>query len=289
MLATVFFYQLFLAVMTFSPPFGSVWGQFVTDFRVWCFGYDPATGSMQWTAAWIMLTEPLLMQGIIIALWRKPLWDALRFGRRQMIPQISAALMTVTAVAAGLLFIGTSDASADEVPPFPGERIRTTLQPPEINLFNQHGDPVRLADHRGGIVLVTAIYSTCSTSCPMLMFQAKRAIEELSPEQQEDLTVMAISLDPENDNLELMAEAAAVYGMDAPKFQFLNGDPEAVNTVLDRLQIARMRNTKTNEIDHANLYFVIDRQGHIAYRFNLSDRHQPWLVEALQQLLDEAE
>lgn len=288
MLGAIVFYQIFLAVVTFSPAGSGLWGQFVTDFRVWCYGYDPSSGTMQWTSAWIMLTEPFLLQAIIILFWHKPLRQAIRSHRMQMIPPLSAAAVLIALIGGSLLWLGSADAAAaEELPPFPGERIRTALPLPEIELYNQYGEPIRLSDYEGEVVLLTAIYSTCATACPMLMFQARDAMNELSEKQQEDLTVMAISLDPENDSLELMAAAARAFRMDAPKFQFLNGEPHKVNTVLDRLQVARVRNAKTDEIDHASLYFLIDRQGRIAYRFNLSDRHKPWLIEALRQLLDE--
>lgn len=287
MLAATFFYQLFLALLIFSPYGGGFWGQFVVDFRAWCFGYDQNTGWMQWSKAWIMISEPILLQAIIAYLWRDSLRHGLRFQRRELIPQVSAAFGAIVLVAAGLLWIGASDASAEEIPAFPGDRIRTALELPEIKLHNQHGDPINLEDYRGRVVLLTAIYSTCSTACPMLMIQAQRAVEELTPEEQADLTVMAISLDPENDTLELMAEAGAVYGIDAPQFQFLNGDPEVVNAILDRLNVSRIRNRTTDEIDHVNMYFLIDREGKIAFRLTLSDRHQVWLVDALRQLLNE--
>jgi protein SCO1 len=288
MLLAILFYQIFLAVTIFSPIGDSAWGRFMTDFRAWCFGYDPNTGSMQWTAAWIMLTEPILLQVIILALWRKSLMEMVRFRPRELIPQVSAALATIGLIAGSLLWMAAVDAAAtDEIPAFPAERIRTTLIPPAIELHNQHGDLVRLSDHLGEVVLMTAIYSTCSTACPMIMFQAKRTIEELTDEERADLTVMAISLDPERDSLESMAHAAAVYGMDAPKFQFLNGEPDHVNRILDQLSVARIRNTKTDEIDHVSIYYLVDRQGRIAYRFTLSDRHQSWLGEALRQLLAE--
>lgn len=289
MVLAMFFYQIFLAVTIFAPIGDGLWGRFMTDFRVWCFGYDPASGSMEWTAAWIMLTEPLILQGIIIALWRKSLGEILRFRPLELVPQLGAALATVACIAGSFLWMAAADAlTAETIPPFPAERIRTTLQPPVIELINQHGDPVSLHDYAGKVVLMTGIYSTCGTACPMIMFQAKEVIAELSPEEQANLTVMAISLDPEGDTLESMAAAAKAYGMDAPEFQFLNGDPAQVNQILDGLSVARIPNEETGEIDHANMYFLIDAEGVIAYRFNLSDRHQAWLKEALQILLAES-
>lgn len=284
----ILFYQAFLAITIFAPIGDGLWGRFLTDFRVWCFRYDPGSGSMRWSAAWIMLTEPLLLLAILVVIWRESLKEMIRVRPKELLPQAAAALATVAIVAGSLLWMAAGDVrAANEIPPFPGERIRTALQPPEIALTNQHGDPIRLADYSGEVVLLTAIYSTCGTSCPMIMFQARDLIDGLSEEAKENVTLLAISLDPENDTLESMARAAAAYGMDAPQFQFLNGDPAKVNKILDGLSIARIPDDRTGQIDHANLYFLIDKQGRIAFRFNLSDRHQTWLNEALQILLAE--
>lgn len=290
MVLAMFFYQIFLAVTIFAPIGDSFWGKFMTDFRTWCFGYDPDTGAMEWTSAWIMLTEPILLQTIIIVLWRRSLSEMIRFRPRELVPQISAALAAIALVVGSLLWMAAADLkAAEEIPAFPAERIRTSLEPPVIELTNQHGDPVSLADYSGEVVLLTAIYSTCSTACPMIMFQAKDVIEDLTEAEQANLTVMAISLDPENDTLESMAKAATSYGMDAPRFQFLNGEPDTVNKILDGLSVARIPNEETGEIDHANMYFLIDGEGTIAYRFTLSDRHQAWLGEALRILLAETD
>lgn len=288
MILAMLFYQLFLAVTIFAPIGDGLWGRFLTDFRVWCFSYDPQTGSMQWSAAWILLTEPLILQGIILLLWRNSLWNLVRFRRRELMPQCLAALTTVLLIAGSFLWMAKADAAAAETaPPFPAERIRVALKPPPIDLINQHGSRVSLTDYRGQVVLLTGIYSTCGTACPMIMFQAKEVIEGLSEDERDQLTVMAISLDPEGDSLTSMARAAAGYRMDVPLFQFLNGDPEEVNQILDGLSIARTRNEATGQIDHANMYFLIDKQGRIAYRFTLSDRHQSWLEEALRLLIAE--
>lgn len=287
MLLAMLFYQAFLAVTIFSPIGDGLWGKFVTDFRVWCFRYDPGSGAMRWSAAWVMLTEPLLLEALIIALWHRQLLEMVRFERRALLAPCAAALMTVAAIAGGLLWLAAGDAAAEETLPFPGERIRTALVPPRIELHNQHGDPVNLDDCRGKVVLMTAVYSTCGTACPMILFQARDAVAGLSEADRSNLTVMAISLDPEGDSLDLMARTAAAYGMDAPGFHFLNGDPVEVNAILDALSISRTRDPNTGQIDHANMYILIDEKGAIAFRLTLSDRHQSWLSDALKHLLAE--
>ncbi len=279
-------YLGFLAAAVFWPSSEGALGNFATDFRIWCFGYDPDGGTMKWSWVWIMLTQPLLLLGIALWFWRAPLAEMWVDRKAGFVTPGAAGLSSAVFLGGGLLAL-TFESPVTEATPFPAERIRTELVPPEFTLKNQDGEAVALSDYRGSVVLLTAIYATCPTACPMIALQARRSIETLPEELRDEITILAVSLDPEGDSMEKMARAAEAYGMSTPQFHFLNGEPDEVNRVLDRLQVARLPNEKTGEIDHANLFFLIDRSGTIAYRFNLSQRHESWLIEALRLLAEE--
>ncbi len=286
LIASATVYLGFLTAGVFWPSGDGLVGNFATDFRVWCFGYDPGAGTMRWSWVWIMLTQPFLLLGIALWFWFDPVKELWVRRKAGFIPPAVAGIFASVMLGGGLLALAY-ESDDGQVAPFPGERIRTTLAPPEFTLHNQEGKAVSLADYRGKVVVLTAIYATCPTACPMIALQAKRSIDRLDEPLRDEVTILAVSLDPEGDTMEKMAVAAEAYGMSAPRFNFLNGDPDEVNRVLDRLQVARMANEKTGEIDHANLFFLIDRSGTIAYRFNLSERHEEWLVQALRSLVEE--
>jgi cytochrome oxidase Cu insertion factor (SCO1/SenC/PrrC family) len=63
--------------------------------------------------------------------------------------------------------------------------------------------------------------------------------------------------------------------------------PAEVNALLDKLNVARMRDEETGQIMHSNLFFLVDRQGRIAYSLSLSQTEQSWLSSALRVLLQE--
>ena len=280
-------YLAFLTAAVFWPPSEGLVGTFATDFRVWCFGYEPGTGAMRWSWVWIMLTQPFILLGIALGFWREPLVELWRHRKTGFLSPAACGVVSAVALGGGLLALAFEPGDG-QVEPFPGERIRTALAAPEFTLHNQDGETVSLSDYRGQVVILTAIYATCPTACPMIALQAKRSVDRLDEALRDEVTILAVSLDPEGDTMEKMAVAAEAYGMNAPRFHFLNGEPDDVNRVLDRLQVARMANEKTGEIDHANLFFLIDRGGTIAYRFNLSERHEEWLIEALRSLVEEA-
>ncbi len=170
---------------------------------------------------------------------------------------------------------------------FPADSLRTAEPPPVIELTNQLGEPFSLQATQGEVVMITAVYASCPHTCPAIIQQAKQVAYQLSEEQRQDLRILGITMDPENDSPEVLAELAEMHGLKAPLFEFLTGDPDEVNALLDQFGILRERNLETGIIDHVNIYFLLDRQGKIAYRLTLGEQQARWLESALTVLLEE--
>lgn len=290
LLAVAVVYEAFLLAVLFAPPDSGPWSSFAEEFKVWCFSYDPRTGGMEWGAVWVMLLEPFVLAGIVGMIYRRQL-VAHFFGRDGTRPWRSAVAGGIFASVTlyGLVWFGSPDALAGErILPFPGERIRSSISPPEIRLRDHNGEWVDLADLRGDVVLVTGVYATCSTACPMILREVKDLIETLPAEHRGRFHALALSLDPHYDTTSMMRAVATAYGFPSPGFHYMNGTPEDMRPLLTHMQFSPILNEKTGIIDHANLFILIDASGKIAYRFNLDPRHRPWLQEAALQLLDEA-
>lgn len=120
------------------------------------------------------------------------------------------------------------------------------------------------------------------------MQQAKAAVAALTEDEQAQVSVVGISLDAEHDTPQRLAAMAAGQAVTAPRFRLGTGEPRLVEAVLDRLDVSRKRDPSTGVIDHANLFFVVDRRGRIAYRLTLGERQQQWLAAALRRLVAEA-
>lgn len=282
-ICALFFYQIFVAIMAFSPPSTGVWGEFMEDFRLRCFS---PKGVMEMASVWVMLSEPIPLQAIFLFIWRGPLVDLWRTRRHALVPLSASALLIVSAIAASLLGLGKSQAKQATLP-FPAERLRSTLPMPAFALTNQDGEPVTASDFKGHVVLVTAVYAACTSTCPMMLSKIRSVLDELTPAERNDLAVVAFSLSPETDTRELRKLTSRIYSMDSPRFHFVNGVPSEMNALLDRLDVARTRDEKTGQIMHSNLFFLLDRDGRIAYRLSLSEHEQTWLIEALRVLLRE--
>ena len=279
------FYQVFIAMMAFMPPNGGAWGEFLEDFRMRCFKLDPKSGWMEMSSVWVMLSEPLPLQAIFFFLWRTPLRKLWQTRRRAYAQVAACALLLVSLIGVSLMGLGRAQATAKELP-FPAVNLRSALVMPSFTLTNQDGHAVSLSDFKGRVVLVTAVYSTCTTTCPMLLTKVRTVLDELTPAERDDLAVVAFSLNPETDTRELRAMTARMYGMKS-QFHFVNGVPSEMNALLDKLSVARTRDEKSGQIMHSNLFFLLDREGRIAYRLSLSQNESSWLSSALRVLLAE--
>lgn len=280
-------YELFLLLVLFAPPSWGPWSAFAEEFKVWCFSYDPRTGGMEWMAAAIMLAEPPFIVGLVLLIWSGGRLQLPTPGGRRPLRAAFAGIVAGAAVSGGLYAYGRPvDEGAP--PPFPGERIRTRLEPPAFALADHRGQPLSSADLRGRVTLLTGVYALCSTSCPDILVRTAELVAELPADVRDRLAVVALSLNPEYDTAELMAGVAEGYGLEYPVFRYLNGDPAVMHPLLRDLQFAVRRDPETGVVEHANLFILIDAEGRIAYRLTLDRRHREWLRAAVLSLAAEA-
>jgi len=278
------FYEILLLSLLLMPPAPTGLGAFAEEFRIWCFGYDPATGGTQWAYVIAMATPQLLMAGFIALFWWQPLREVI--ARPRLLARYAgAAALLVVLAAAGLVGAWSGPTSGEL--PFPAEALRTARPAPQFALTNQRGERVEIAAMRGKVVMLTAMYATCGHTCPLLVAQSKRAVGELTDAEREDLRVVAVTLDPENDSIEVLERLGQMQELPAPLYNLVTGEVAEVERVLDDMEVARQRNPETGVIDHANLILLIDRDGTVAYRLGLGPRQERWLISALRVLLEE--
>lgn len=286
MLTTMFFSWILIMVMAFVPVTDSTWGAFAEDFKVWCFGYDPETGSLQWIYLFMFTINPLILSIVILFVWAEPLQEVYS-NPIKISKQASMAFLLVTSLSASFLLM--YEAPAEEQLEFQPNALRVSLTPPVFNLVNHTKEQVSLADFKGKVVILTSVYASCTDTCPMILDQVKKTLDDLTPEEREEVVLLAITMQPEKDTPELLSQVARHYRLDQYNGQLLTGDVEYVNSVLDKLNVSRFKRKNSTDIDHANLFLVVDRQGTIAYRFTLGEIQQDWMTQALRILISEQE
>lgn len=285
MLLVTLLYELVIVAMLLVPTSPGAFGAFAEEFKVWCFGYDPASGRLQPMYVAVMLAEPLAVVIGVLVLWGRTLRGVLRARPRVLLPSAIAAVLTI--FAASVAFGALRTTPKVEEPVFQAEALRTSLPPPHVDLIDHTGARVSLDDLRGKVVLLTGVYASCTSTCPMILASAKRALATLSPEERRDVVVLAITLDPARDDVAALATMAKNQKVEAPAWRLLGGPVGAVEKALDDLSIARERDPQTGIITHANVLAIVDRKGRLAYRFSIGDRQTEWLGEAMRLLVRE--
>lgn len=278
-------YEVLLVTLLLVPPAPTGLGAFAEDFRIWCFGLNPATGHLQPANAILLLTPPLFFAAILVLLWREPLREELA-RPRALAADAGAAAVLAAAVAGGFVLLGAAPARGEL--PFPAEALRTTLPAPELRLVDQAGETIDLAALRGEVVLLTAVYASCPHTCPILLEQARSALDALDASERAHVRVVGVTLDPAHDTPAVLADLASMHGLDRPTYRLATGPTEDVERVLDRMDVSRRRDPATGVIDHANVFLVVDPAGRVAYRLTIGERQQRWLVSALRLLTREA-
>ena len=124
-------------------------------------------------------------------------------------------------VMAALIGLGALTAGCQGGPTLHGRQI-TPTPAAGFALTNQQGESVQLGDFRGDLVVLTFLYSNCTTACPLISLHLKQAADQLTPQEVGQVHFMAVSLDPERDTLE--AAKGYVEGFPTPQgLLFLTG------------------------------------------------------------------
>jgi protein SCO1/2 len=284
-LSLLVLWEVVLVGLLLAPGGTTGLGAFADEFRVWCYGYDPATGRYDPGFVMGMLGPPVMLAGLFALFWYEPLRELWRRPAALVAPVACAGLL-VAVGAAGLGLLAGDEPAADLA--FPAEALRTAHRAPELRLTNQAGEPVDLASMRGSVVVLTAVYASCPHTCPAILTQARETLADLDASERADVRVVAVTIDPENDSPEKMAELARMHSLELPVYNLVTGDPPEVERVLDEMSVARVRDPETGVIEHPSLFLLLDREGRLAYRLGLGELQQRWLLAALRTLIGEA-
>ncbi|PMR68059.1 SCO family protein [Halomonas heilongjiangensis] len=155
-----------------------------------------------------------------------------------------------------------------------------------VELSSTHGDfsLSRLDDDQLAILFFG--YTYCPDVCPMSMAVVRQALAELDDESRERVVPVLISVDPERDTLERLAEYTGYFG-DA--FIGATGSEAQLEEIAERYGVV-WRRVETPEsameytIDHSSSLYLVDREGRIQKRVLYSPAPHA-LISALESEL----
>ena len=100
----------------------------------------------------------------------------------------------------------------------------------DLPLLTQDGKEVHFYTDmlKGKVVLISFIYTNCTDICPILMPNLVRIQELLGDRSGRDVSLISISVDPEDDTPEVLKAYGEKYGA-KPGWTFLTGKKENVS------------------------------------------------------------
>jgi len=180
-------------------------------------------------------------------------------------------------------------AQSDHPAPAPAPRLPLIKPAPDFALLDTFGRPARLSDLRGHVVLISFIYTACSSACPLLtqrmaLLQARLARSGL---RRREAHFLSITVDPYRDSAEVLGRYAGRFGAGSGGWRFLREAPERLRPVLAAYD-EWTRPQPDGEIDHPARLYLVDRKGNIREIYSLSffDERQAFLD--IRALLKEA-
>ena len=112
-------------------------------------------------------------------------------------------------------------------------------QAPPFTLLDHRGDVVRLSDFQGQAVALTFIFTNCPDVCPLIVNRMRLAYESLPEDVQENVALLAITVDPERDTPEVMREYSETRGVaDIPTWHALTADRESLEPLWEAYFVA---------------------------------------------------
>ncbi|MFP5390356.1 MAG: SCO family protein [Gammaproteobacteria bacterium] len=154
----------------------------------------------------------------------------------------------------------------------------------DFALLDHTGKPRTLADFKGKVVVVFFGYTQCPDVCPTTMAEMA-AVRKALGAQADQLQVLFITLDPERDKQELLAQYVPAFD---PSFIGLHGDKAATDKVAKEFKVFYAKQPgKTPDsytIDHTAATYVFDRKGKIRL-FVRNGQPTQDVVDDIKQLL----
>jgi protein SCO1/2 len=172
-------------------------------------------------------------------------------------------------------------AQADDTAELPGDSIYRV----QAALTDSQGQSLKFSDAAGHVRLATMFYARCKFVCPMLIEQVRSVEAQLTPDERARLRVLLISIDPERDTPEALADLAKQRKVDLARWTLVQpavADLRKVSAVLG----VQYRQLDDGEFNHSSVINLIDAQGRVLAKSSvLVGAPDPEFVAAVRKAL----
>lgn len=190
-------------------------------------------------------------------------------------------LLSIFALA---LLLGGCDKLADKPVSFKNTDLTGLDYAKDFALTDHNGKARTLADFKGKVVVVFFGFTHCPDVCPTTLAEMASVMKQLGP-QADDVQVLMITVDPERDTQELLAQYVPAFDK---RFLGLRGTPEQTAQVAKEFKVfyAKVPGKEPGSytMDHTAASYVFDRNGKVRLFVRYGQGAEP-LVHDIRQLL----
>ncbi|MFN0040771.1 MAG: SCO family protein [Burkholderiales bacterium] len=156
---------------------------------------------------------------------------------------------------------------------------------PGFTLTDQDGKSFSLKDSVGKVTVVTFIFTSCSSTCPLLTAKLV-GIQRTLARDASRVTFAAVTVDPLGDTPAVLKKYAKAMGAQTANFSFLTGSLDQIEDVVRRYAVFR-KVQPTGDVDHTFLTSLIDGSGMLRVQY-LGSRFDPGeFTQDIRSLLKE--
>jgi protein SCO1/2 len=129
-------------------------------------------------------------------------------------------------------------------------------------LTDSHGAALELNSTRGRPLVISLVYTACSSVCPPTTQRVIKAVEEANRTFGTDrFAVLTLGFDARNDTPASLSSFAATQGINFPNWQVASADPATLEALLRDLGFSYR--VIAGGFDHVSQTTIVDREGRI--------------------------
>lgn len=147
-----------------------------------------------------------------------------------------------------------------------GDRV-----PADLTLTTQAGEPIRLGEFRGQVLVLTFIYTRCPLPnyCPLMSRQFAALQPKLRKQFGSKVHLLSVSFDPAHDTPAMLRDYASRYTDRLDTWTFATGDSAEVARITNRFGV--FTKTEGEEITHNLVTAVVGPDGTLKRLFRGND------------------
>ena len=152
-------------------------------------------------------------------------------------------------------------------------------QLPDFSLTDQNGGLFSRTNVDGDFLVVSFVFTSCSTTCPTISRRMKE-IQELTINQP-DVRLLTLTVDPEDDTAPVLAKYGQRFGANSNRWCFLTGDETMIHNLVGSI-LPRDTNSAfaflPGNFAHSDRIALINPRGHVLEYFDGLSSHTPEAV-----------